>query len=194
LVQLTGPPPDAISRRRKRAIIAIVAGVVIVILGLLLWWFLGHGKQQGLPNPQPIVTPVFPAEPAAGVAYRVKVDELAIDLPVVEGDGWTVALYMAAHYPGMKQPGEGGRSLLYAHAQAGMFGPLLRPGGKVGDHVEVVRPDKPTLRYIMQKVVPRWPANDTSVLKPADHEELVLLTCTSYNANDPRVVVFAEPQ
>jgi LPXTG-site transpeptidase (sortase) family protein len=181
--------------RRRLAIIAVLVGLLLVLLGILLWWIWGHQRPEAqLPNPQPIISGPFPSAPAGGPEYRVKVDELSIDLPVVEGDGWNVALYVAAHYPGMKQPGDGGRSLLYAHARAGMFGPLLRPGGKIGDHVEVIRPNKPTLRYVMTKIYPRWPANDTSILKPNATEQLVLLTCTSYNPNDPRVVVIATPQ
>jgi LPXTG-site transpeptidase (sortase) family protein len=179
--------------RRRLAIVAVVAGVLLVLLGIILWWIWGHSKPEArLPDPQPIISGSFPTPPS-GPEYRVKVDELSIDLPVVEGDGWNVALFVAAHYPGMKQPGEGGRSLLYAHARAGMFGPLLRPGGKVGDHVEVFRPNRPTLRYVMTKIYPRWPSTDTSILKPNPTEQLVLLTCTSYNPNDPRVVVVATP-
>jgi LPXTG-site transpeptidase (sortase) family protein len=174
------------------AIALILLGIVIVVVGIFLWLNRPQPKAV-LPNPQPIVTPIFPTAESGPPGYRVKIAELGIDLPIVEGDGWTVPLYKAAHYPGMKQPGEGGRSLLYAHAQTGMFGPLLAPGGQVGEAVVVQRPGKPDLNYKISRVVPRWPAGDTSVLAASTKEELVLLTCTSYNANDPRVVVFAQP-
>jgi LPXTG-site transpeptidase (sortase) family protein len=122
---------------------------------------------------------------------RVKVDELGIDLPLVEGDGWTVPLYKAAHYPGMKVPGEGQRSLLYAHAQAGMFAPLTL--GAPGQHVEVSRPGKPTLYYVITEYYAKWPPSDLKWTQAGDHEQVVLLTCTTYSANDPRIIAVADP-
>src|SRR5438445_356089 len=96
--------------RRRLAIIAVVVGLLLLLLGILLWWIWGHNKPRAkLPDPQSIISGPFPSPSPGGPQYRVKVDELSIDLPVVEGDGWNVALYVAAHYPGMKEPGEGGR-------------------------------------------------------------------------------------
>ena len=83
--------------------------------------------------------------------------------------------------------------MLYAHAQAGMFGPLLSPGGKVGQHVDVTRPGQATLRYRISQFFPRWSPSDIRYTQPADHEELVLLTCTSYDPNGPRILAVAEP-
>ena len=58
---------------------------------------------------------------------RVRVAELGIDLPVVKATtGYPpcdVALVMAA--TGLRQPGQGGATYLYAHARPGMFLPLL---------------------------------------------------------------------
>ena len=57
---------------------------------------------------------------------RIKFLDLAIDLPVVEGDGYNAPLNKAAHFPGLPWPGQGGRSVLYAHARPGMFAPAMR--------------------------------------------------------------------
>jgi LPXTG-site transpeptidase (sortase) family protein len=129
--------------------------------------------------------------PVSHDGVRVRVPTLGIDLAVVEGDGVNAPLNLAAHYPGMKWPGEGGRSLLYAHARPGMFGPLFRV--QDGQEVLVDRQNAPELKYSIRSHTDRWPATDTSVLQPSDHEQLVLLTCTTYNPADPRIVVFAEP-
>jgi LPXTG-site transpeptidase (sortase) family protein len=139
--------------------------------------------------PTPVATPLPSSSPEAGL--RVKVPELGIDLEVVDGDGWNTPYYKAAHYPGMKWPGQGGRSLIYAHAQKGMFGPLFN--GHTGLEVDVTRPDGTSLRYTVTQYYRSWPARDTRWLQPADHEELVLLTCTTYNPNDPRIIAVAEP-
>jgi LPXTG-site transpeptidase (sortase) family protein len=137
------------------------------------------------PSPSPV------AQPVSHDGFRVRMPALGIDLPVVEGDGLTAPLNQAAHYPGMKWPGDGGRSLLYAHGRVGMFGPLFR--AHVGQEIDVDRPGESTLRYSIREYDARWPATDVSVLGGADHEQLVLLTCTTYNPADPRIVVFAEP-
>jgi len=140
----------------------------------------------------PILTPAFPtpsAQPSTG--YRVVSKDLGIDLPIVPGDGWTVPLYKAASYPGMALPGHNGRSFLYAHAQTGMFAPLMQ--ASVGQHVDIDRPGAPALHYVIRQYFPNWPPGDLRYLQPSDHDELVLLTCTTYNANDPRILAVAEP-
>jgi hypothetical protein len=75
-----------------------------------------------------------------------------------------------------------------------MFGPLLHPGGKVGQHVEVDRPGLPALRYTITQFFPSWPPSDIRYLQPGDHEQLILLTCTSFDPNGPRILAVAEPE
>lgn len=122
---------------------------------------------------------------------RIKVAEVGIDLPVVEGDGYNAPLYKAVHYPGTSWPGEGGRSVIYAHARAGMFGPLF--GAGAGMHIEITGPAGVVQRYVVTQYFARWPVTDLRWLRPGDHEEIVLTTCTTYNYNDPRIVVVGEP-
>ena len=171
------------------AALTVAIGLLLVLAGLYLWL---HRNPSAKPPPANIVDPgPFPSLGSLPPGMRVKVSELNIDLPVVEGDGWTVPLNVAAHYPGMKLPGDGGRSLVYAHAQPGMFLPLLAKGA-AGQHVEFDRPGKSPLQYTIVEYK-RVPAGDSQWLEPLGHEQLVLLTCTTYNANDPRIVAIAEP-
>lgn len=137
----------------------------------------------GFTSPSPV--PGFPD------GLRVRVPELGIDLPVVPGDGVNAPLYKAATDPRLKLPGENHRSMIYAHARDGMFGPLFHAA--TGQHVEVAEPNGRVLRYTIREYYPRWPSTDLKWLQPADHEELILLTCTTYNVNDPRIVAVAEP-
>jgi len=81
--------------------------------------------------------------------------------------------------------------MIYAHAQTGMFGPLFNT--RVGEHVVIRRPAAPDLNYVISEYHARWPINDLSVLQPLPREQLVLVTCTSWNLNDPRQVVIADP-
>lgn len=180
------------SGRLRLVLVGLLVPALVVAGALLL---LNPAKPApSHPGTYPIINQKLFPSPGPDLGFRVKVVELGINLPVVEGDGWTVALYRAAHYPGMKLPGEGGRSMLYAHAQTGMFGPLLHPGAKVGQHVEVDRPGHAALRYVIRQFFANWPPGDIRYLQPADHEELVLLTCTSFDPNGPRILAVAEPE
>ncbi|MDQ6691180.1 MAG: sortase [Candidatus Dormibacteraeota bacterium] len=129
--------------------------------------------------------------PAPVDGLRIQVPALGIDLKIVEGDGWEPPVNLAAHYPGMKWPGQGGRSFIYAHARPGMFGPLFQAA--VGQKVVVAQPDGRRINYTIREYYPAWPVANTSILQPLNHEELVLYTCTSWTYNDPKIVAIAEP-
>lgn len=137
----------------------------------------------------PLIPPVGRMHSLEGA--RLLMGELGIDLPIVEGDGQNVPLNKAAHYPNMLWPGQGGRSLLYAHARPGMFGALF--SAKVGQKIEIKVHDGRVLSYVIKQYIPRWPDNDLSILQPTNHEQLVLLTCTSWNPTDPKIIAVAEP-
>src|SRR5262249_54100929 len=66
-------------------------------------------------------------------------------------------------------------------------------GGRVGQHVEIVDRGGGVRRYTVREFYPRWPITDTRWLKPGDHEEIVLITCTTYNYTDPRIIAVGEP-
>lgn len=144
-----------------------------------------------LPSSPPVLaspTPLADSE----VGLRILLPQLGINLPIVEGDGYNAPLYEAAHYPGTAWPGEDARTVLYAHARAGMFGPLFN--AKVGDQVVIERPDGTPLTYVINQYFPRWPITNTSILQPLNQPEIVLITCTTYNYDDPRIVAVAVPQ
>jgi hypothetical protein len=150
-----------------------------------------------LPPASPALAPtpscgMPPPDPFIEVGLRVKMPELGIDLAIIEGNGVVPDYGFADHYPGTMWPGHDGRSLIYAHAQPGMFGPLLEYGA-VGQAVEIDEPDGRVLHYTISRFTRNWPATDISILLPTDHEELILYTCTSWTFSDPKVVAFAEP-
>jgi LPXTG-site transpeptidase (sortase) family protein len=202
--------------RRWRLLAALTGLVLIAVSSTALLWPVIVGSQrpaptvalERLPQPTPIISPdnfpsplpvgnqQIPREPPGSPdGWRIRLPALNIDLPLVQGDGLNVPYYKAAHYPTMPWPGEGKRSFVYAHAQYGppiMFGPLL--GHNVtGVDVYVDRGGRSSLHYVIQQYYAAWPISDTRWLQPADHEELILMTCTSWNASDPRVIAVAEP-
>jgi len=148
------------------------------------------------PSPLPMGDQQIPrAAPVSPDGWSVRLPQLGINLPIVQGDGSSVPYFRAAHYPTTLWPGSGGRSFLYAHAQYGppvMFGPLLAKG-RVGLDVYVDRPGEASLHYVIRQYYPAVPYTDLSWLQPTNHEELVLMTCTSWSATDPRVIAVAEP-
>ena len=179
---------------RRQALLAGILGLMLAATGA--WLAFGrHPARRAVQagtRPLPIVTPAFPTPPAPVTAgWRIRSSDLKIDLPIVEGDGWSVGLDEAAHYPGMAWPGQGNRSLIYAHARVGMFGP--RMAAYPGAHFEVDRPGQPPLHYVLRQYFPHWSPSDLTYTRPTNHEELVLLTCTTYSPNDPRIIAVAEP-
>ena len=137
--------------RRRLPLAAVLAG--LLLLGGSAYLSVHPAAPRGATaRPAPATAPIIGADwfrtdaskaPVHHQGLRIKILGLGVDLPVVEGDGLTAPLYEAAHYPGMKWPGEGGRTLIYAHARAGMFGPLF--GAHVGQQIQIARPDAPTL-------------------------------------------------
>jgi LPXTG-site transpeptidase (sortase) family protein len=182
-------------RRRRAAIAAIAATVLAVAVGgyvVVNAVRHGGGQRAVVATPAPIISPVETVAPTPSLdGLRVKVPELGIDLPIVEGDGYNAPLFEAAHYPGTKWPGQGGRSVLYAHARAGMFGPLF--SARPGEHVQIASPDGSVRTYAISQYFARWPVTDLSWLRPTDHEQVVLITCTTYNYNDPRIIAVGDP-
>jgi LPXTG-site transpeptidase (sortase) family protein len=190
---------------RERRLLAI--GALLVLTLLLIGagvWASGQHPRETRPRalePQPIISPdsylTFAGVPNAAPTspghegLRIKLPELSIDLPIVDGDGFNAPLNKAAHYPGLAWPGEGGRTVVYAHARPGMFGPLFK--ARVGQEVQIWGPNGEARRYAIREYYPRWPISDVRWLQKSDHEELVLITCTTYNYNDPRIVAVAEP-
>ena len=190
---------------RHLRLLVVALGVLAVAFGVTL--VLTAPKEKGIaPTPTGVTaTPVAivehlpapatatPPPNANGVpATRIRLPELGIDLEVVPGDGVNAPLYRAAEYPQpMKLPGQGGRSMIYAHARTGMFGPLFN--GKVGQHVDVTLADGKELHYTIHEYYAHWPVDDLRWFQQSDHEQLVLVTCTTYNPNDPRIVAVAEP-
>jgi hypothetical protein len=95
------------------------------------------------PTPEPTPTPK-PTPDTSGVATRIVVPSLKIDLPVVELPPNGLPYCNVAEYlPTLSRPGSPGTTYILAHARPGMFLPLLQASqvsdGKalVGMKVEV---------------------------------------------------------
>lgn len=145
------------------------------------------------PTASPTTTPV----PAIPPGYRIKIQRVAIDLPIAEGDVERDTVRQetpnnfAFHLPGTAIPGDRGNSYIYAHARTGMF--LSLWNARVGDEVVIVTPEARELRYIVSEVHPRVDPSDVSWAARTATERLTLQTSTGPSPGDPRFVVIALP-
>src|SRR5438270_5435107 len=138
---------------RWRIVIGVVGVALVVASAAPLVWpalirppaLSGQGARlASLPQPKTIISPeAFPSPlpmgdqrisrdpPVSPDGWVIRIPQLNVVLPIIQGDGQSVPYYKAAHYPTSAWPGDGGRSFIYAHAQYGppvMFGPLLDHG------------------------------------------------------------------
>ena len=143
--------------------------------------------------------------PAGGIASRIRIPALDIDLPVVAGDLVVpgnsdsyplcdVAMYM----PDFVQPGEPGTAYIYAHAQKGMFLPLLRASlvndGQqlIGSLIEVYTSTNELHLYEIDTV--KRHATDLSLATHAgDAQQLVLQTSEGPSGTVPKLQIAARP-
>ena len=155
------------------------------------------------PSPTPLPSASF-AGPL-GLASRIVIPSLDIDLPVVAGDIQVVGnepgyplCDVAMSMPGFVQPGEPGTTYIYAHAQKGMFLPLLRASlinsgaAMVGALVEVYTTTDELHLYQISTVKPH--ATDlTLATQNGATEQLVLQTSEGPSGTVPKLQIAAMP-
>jgi hypothetical protein len=192
-------------RLRSRLVPALLAStaITLVVAGLLTYTQpvdADPGRLAGRDAASPLITfPPTASAPLASpdpkrVATRIRIAELGIDLPVVKASpGYPpcdVALIMAA--TGLRQPGQGRATYLYAHARPGMFLPLLETpeSRQRGLKVEVWTSDD--FRYVYQIVDVRRDQRDLEAAQGAKHEQLWLQTSEGPDASYGKTQVVAE--
>jgi hypothetical protein len=136
-------------------------------------------------TPGPSVPRVPPLQPPA-YASRVVVPALGIDLPVISGDLQPPPSYpycdVAAYVTRFNQPYETGITYISAHAQRGMFLPLLQASERndgqelLGQTVDVYVSDGRLFTYRIERVVRH--ATDYAVVAeiPPTEQHLILQT------------------
>lgn len=161
-------------------------------------------------NPPQTSTPgatptASPSSQALGLASRIRIPSLNIDLPVVPGDLIVpgnedlyplcdVAMFMRAFV----QPGNAGATYIYAHAQRGMFAPLLKSSevndgaSMIGALIEVYTSDNRLHLYELYRV--KRHATDLSLADPPPGTHmLVLQTSEGPSGTIPKLQVAARP-
>jgi hypothetical protein len=134
------------------------------------------------------------------MATRIVIRRLRIDLPIMLQVGKQYGIYplcdVALYQPLLGQPGQGRATYLYAHAQPGMFGPLLneslRDDGRrmVGMTVEVYTSDDWVFLYEISEVRRHTRTLDDAVKTTT--ERLWLQTSEGPAGHVPKLQVVAD--
>jgi hypothetical protein len=155
------------------------------------------------PGATPRPTPAPTQAPPSVRASRIRIPSLGIDLPIVAGDlqvRGNIRNYplcdVAQYLTGFVQPGEPGTTYIYAHAQKGMFAPLLHASytnngaGMIGALVQVYTSDNKLHLYEITRV--KRHATDLSITRiPAGQQQLVLQTSEGWHGHVPKLQVVA---
>jgi hypothetical protein len=161
-------------------------------------WWPGGSAGSGYPA---LPVPVYPTPNpvAAGKARptRVAIPSLDIDLPIVvpaKNERWPLC-DVAEFLRDFDLPGQGGTTYIYAHAQRGMFLPILRASWRnngramIGDTVYVWTADDRRYDYRISKVRRHQRSLSWAFDLPA--ESLVLQTSENQYASGPKVMLVA---
>jgi hypothetical protein len=143
----------------------------------------------------------IPSIPPDRVATRVRILALKIDLPVVAPGAGHPPCDVALWYRDsrLRQPGEGRATYLYAHAQAGMFLPLLTAskvanGNRViGMVVEVWTSDDQRFLYVITNVLRHVPVGSAFDAPFAARTEQLWLQTSEGIGPQPKLQIVAEP-
>ena len=152
------------------------------------------------PSTRPTVGP-SPTIPPDRVASRVRVVGLGIDLPVIaQPDPSVVPCDVAMYLGHMRQPGAARATYLYAHAQRGMFLPILEASrvsegfGMIGMIAEVYTSDDMLFLYEIDRVIRHVPF-DTGLDEPlaATTDQLWLQTSEGIGTTFPKLQIVGKP-
>jgi len=174
------------------------ASVPVVPAGTPVPWADPSLAEPGYPLlPLPLYPTPNPVAAGKARPTRVAIPTLDIDLPIVvpaKNERWPLC-DVAAFLPDFDWPGQRGTTYLYAHAQKGMFLPILkaswRNNGKamLGDSVYVWTADDRRYEYRITRVRRHQRTLAWAFDLPA--ESLVLQTSENQYASGPKVMLVA---
>jgi sortase A len=125
-------------------------------------------------------------------ARRIQIPAIAVDAPVVQGDGWEQLKKGVGQHIGSANPGENNNVVLSAHND--VFGEIFRDLDKLkaGDQV-ILYTSQHAYTYIVtgSKIVE---PNQVEVMGPTRDAIVTLISCTPYMVDKQRIVVTARLQ
>ena len=217
-----GPMADLADRIRTRTVPALLTALGVTFLAAGLLSFTNPVTADPIATPSPsadagvTTTPspritlpplgsggppsVLPPIPANRVVTRVRITQLKIDLAVIRDQDPHVPCGVALEFvdPRFGEPGEGRATYLYAHAQKGMFLPLLtkskvsKGNAMLGMLVEVWTSDDQLFMYMITDVRPHV-SSITGLAAPlAVKTDQMWLQTSEGKGSDPKLQVVSE--
>ena len=133
---------------------------------------------------------VFPTPtPASYQAVRIQIPAIAVDAPVVQGDGWEQLRLGVAQHIGTPDPGQNGNIVLSGHND--IFGEVFR-------NLDRLRPGDVVILFTSQKQY-TYVITGTQIVKPTQIEvmnpslnpTLTLISCYPYLIDTQRIIISA---
>jgi sortase A len=122
-------------------------------------------------------------------AVRIQIPGIAVDAPVIQGDGWEQLKKGVGQHAGTPNPGQNGNLVLSAHND--VFGEIFRDLDKLktGDTI-ILFTNLRTYTYIVNQNRIVEPAQ-VEVMSPTSDSVVTLISCYPYMIDNRRIVVTA---
>jgi sortase A len=130
--------------------------------------------------------------PGPQQAVRIQIPALAVDAPIVQGDGWEQLKKGVAQHIGSANPGEPGNIVLTAHND--VFGEIFRDLDKLktGDQIIIYTGQRSYIYNIIGTEIVE--PTQVEVLAPTTQPIATLISCYPYLVDNKRIVVKASLQ
>jgi len=189
-----------VSKKKKKPTVKIrslkstLVGLLFLCLavGILIAPQLMPKKIIDNKNPIKINSALYSSKNIVNDPVRILIPKSGIDLKVVDApiiDGyWQLSENTASYGLGSGHPGEKSNTVIFAHAQQGLFYNLKDV--QLNDIIYVFTKNQ-WYRYKVNKITAVYP-NQTDVIMPTKKEVLTLYTCTGFY-DEKRLIVTAIP-
>jgi sortase A len=130
--------------------------------------------------------------PGPQQAVRIQIPALAVDAPIVQGDGWEQLKKGVAQHIGSANPGESGNIVLTAHND--VFGEIFRDLDKLktGDQIIIYTGQRSFIYNVIGTEIVE--PTQVEVLASTTQPTATLISCYPYLVDNKRIVVKASLQ
>lgn len=128
--------------------------------------------------------------PGPEQALGIRIEAIAVNAPIVQGDGWEELKRGVGQHIGSADPGQPGNLVLTGHND--IYGEVFRDLDKLeeGDEIVIYSANN-TYTYTVTETQIVAPT-EVSVMDPTPGATMTLISCYPYRVDTQRIVVFAE--
>ncbi len=128
--------------------------------------------------------------PGPQQALGIRIDDLGVNAPVVQGDGWEELKRGVGQHIGSADPGQTGNLVLTGHDD--IYGEVFKELDQLeeGDEIIIYSANN-SYTYVVTETQIVAPTK-VDVMDPTPEATLTLISCYPYRIDNKRIVVFAE--